>query len=93
MYCISFNFSTFLYNLHDLPQKKSYMCLPQKKNHFFIIYTTYRKIKYSHLPQKNLHDLTIFLCKSYIFHCPLSPLLKQIFHKNQKLKEGHKLAF
>ena len=34
--CISFNVSIFFYNLHDLPQKKNYTPLLQKKKSIFL---------------------------------------------------------
>ena len=37
--------------------------------------TTYRKKNYTHLPQKKLHDWTIFLYTTYIFS-PTVPSLK-----------------
>ena len=51
--------------------KKKYTILPQKQViEFFFkkMYTTYRKKEYTHLAGKKLHDLTIFLYTSYMFH-------------------------
>ena len=65
-------FNFFVANLHDLPQNKM-ICKNknthlQKKSIFLnIIYTTYRK-KITRICRKKLHDLAIFLYKSYIFH-------------------------
>ena len=64
-----FQFFNFFYNLHDLPQKK--ITLPYRKNKkfiFFNIHTTYSKKNYTHLQQKKLHDYTVFLYTTYIFH-------------------------
>ena len=66
--CISFNFSIFLYNLYNLPQKKITCPYRNKSVNFF---------SNSHdLPQKKLHAfkakkitrLDAFLYTTYIFH-------------------------
>ena len=57
--CISFNFSIFSYNLHDLPQKKIHALTAKKNkfNFFFRIHTTYRKKKlHAFTAKKKLHD-------------------------------------
>ena len=67
-----FQFFNFFYNLHDLPQIKNYTTYRKnKKIQFFsIIHATYsKKKKYTHLQQKRkLHDYTVFLYTTYIFH-------------------------
>ena len=57
-----FQFFNFFNNLHDLPQKKITRPYPKNKkfNFFLIIYTTYRKKNYTHLPQKNIPRLDHF---------------------------------
>ena len=65
-----FQFFNFFYNLHDLPQKKNYTPLAQKKiiqNSFYNLHDLPQK-NYTHLPQKKLHDQPIFLYMTYIFH-------------------------
>ena len=60
--CISFNFSFFFSNLHDLPQKKIARIYRKKKLQLFFLSFTRLTAK------KKLHDLTMFLYTSYIFH-------------------------
>ena len=70
-----FQFFNFFYNLHDLQQKKkNYTTYSKKKKiqFFFIIHTTYskkKKITRIYSKKKKLHDCTVFLYTTYIFHC------------------------
>ena len=62
-----FQFFHFFDNLHDFPQN-NYTCVQKKIQFFFIICTIYHEKNYTHLPSTKLHDLTIFVHTSYIFH-------------------------
>ena len=61
-----FQFVNFFYNLHDLRQKKITRLYRKKEFKFFIVHTTYRKKKYTHLPQKN-YTTRRFFCTRLTF--------------------------
>ena len=76
MYCkgwISFNFSIFFIIYTTYSKKKNYTTYSKKKKiqFFFIIHTTYskkKKITRIYSKKKKLHDYTVFLYTTYIFH-------------------------
>ena len=63
-----FQFFNFFNDLHALTEKELHALTVKKNSSFFLIYTTYRKKKSHAFTSKKLHDWTIFLYTTYIFH-------------------------
>ena len=68
-----FQFFNFFYNLHDLQQKKKLHDLPQKLKNSIFFYNSHdlqqkKKITRIYSIKKKLHDYTVFLYTTYIFH-------------------------
>ena len=66
-------FNFFFNNSHDLPQKKKLHDLPQKLKNSIFFYNSHdlqqkKKITRIYSIKKKLHDYTVFLYTTYIFH-------------------------
>ena len=81
-----FQFFNFFYNLHDLQQKKKIHDLPQKLKNSFFFYNSHdsqQKKNYTHLQhKKKLHDYTVFLYTTYIFHLVYTAILRSAPYYN-----------
>ena len=71
-----FQFFNFFYNLHDLKQKKNYTTYRKNSIFFYNSHDLQQKKIHAFTAKKKLHDYTVFLYTTYIFHFPNSPPTK-----------------